>query len=155
MLGQKQAEITTDRKRYTRNQTALIQVRFPNPALAPQEGPSVDQLSLSSPPTLSRAGAKGGPGRAAHSRAADERINWKASIPFFLIHEFYPDNHGFNPKGITHMPWQLDAEGYIGLPSGPGLGVTVDEKLLEAESRKPQTYRWPGARLRDGSVSDY
>lgn len=78
-----------------------------------------------------------------------------ASIPFFLIHEFYPDNHGFNPKGITNMPWKLDAEGYIGLPGGPGLGVTVDEKLLEEEARKPQTYRWPGARLRDGSVSDY
>jgi galactonate dehydratase len=31
-----------------------------------------------------------------------------ASIPFFLIHEFYPDNHGFNPKGIGHMPWKLD-----------------------------------------------
>src|SRR5262249_39918556 len=58
-----------------------------------------------------------------------------ASIPLFLIHEFYPDNHGFNPKGITEMPWKLDAEGYIGLPAGPGLGVTVDEKLLEEESR--------------------
>jgi galactonate dehydratase len=78
-----------------------------------------------------------------------------ASIPLFLIHEFYPDNHGFNPKGITDMPWHLDADGYIGLPPGPGLGVTIDEKLLDEESRKPQTYRWPGARLRDGSVSDY
>lgn len=78
-----------------------------------------------------------------------------ASIPFFLIHEFYPDNHGFNPKGIAHMPWQLDAAGYIGLPPGPGLGVEVDEKRLEEESRKPQTYRWPGARLKDGSIADY
>jgi galactonate dehydratase len=78
-----------------------------------------------------------------------------ASTPLFLIHEFYPDNHGFNPKGIAHMPCQLDADGYIGLPPGPGLGVEVDEKLLEAEARKPQTYRWPGRRLGDGSVSDY
>jgi galactonate dehydratase len=53
------------------------------------------------------------------------------------------------------MPWQLDKEGYIGLPPGPGLGVEVDEKRLEDESRKPQQYRWPGARLRDGSVADY
>ena len=30
-----------------------------------------------------------------------------ASIPFFLIHEFYPDNHGFNPKGIGRMAWKL------------------------------------------------
>ncbi len=78
-----------------------------------------------------------------------------ATVPFFLIHEFYPDNHGFNPKGIGHMPWKLDKDGYIGLPPGPGLGVTIDEKLLEKQAKQPQSYRWPGARLRDGSVSDY
>jgi galactonate dehydratase len=78
-----------------------------------------------------------------------------ASIPLFLIHEFYPNNHGFNPKGIGHMPWKLDRDGYIGLPPGPGLGVTIDEKLLAKTAKQPQTYRWPGARLRDGSVADY
>jgi galactonate dehydratase len=78
-----------------------------------------------------------------------------ASIPLFLIHEFYPDNGGFNPPGVTRMTWQLDAEGYIGLPPGPGLGVEVDEQKLEEEARKPQTYRWPGERLKDGSVADY
>jgi galactonate dehydratase len=78
-----------------------------------------------------------------------------ASIPFFLIHEFYPDNHGFNPRGLSRMAWKLDTDGMIGLPPGPGLGVEIDEKLLEQEARKPQTYRWPGARLRDGSVADY
>src|SRR5262249_24029170 len=45
-----------------------------------------------------------------------------ASIPLFLIHEFYPDNHGFNPKGIGRMAYTLDRDGYIGLPPGPGLG---------------------------------
>lgn len=78
-----------------------------------------------------------------------------AAVPFFLIHEFYPDNHGFNPKGISFMPWKLDVDGYIGLPQGPGLGVEVNEKLLAEEGKKPQTYRWPGARLRDGSIADY
>jgi galactonate dehydratase len=78
-----------------------------------------------------------------------------ASIPFFLIHEFYPDNAGFNQKGITRMAWKLDGDGYIGLPPGPGLGVEVDEKRLEDEAKKPQQYRWPGARLRDGSIADY
>jgi galactonate dehydratase len=82
-------------------------------------------------------------------------IHVVASIPLFLIHEFYPDNHGFNPKGIGRIEWKLDADGYIALPTGPGLGVDIDEKLLEAEARKPQTYRWPGRRLRDGSISDY
>jgi galactonate dehydratase len=78
-----------------------------------------------------------------------------ASIPFLLIHEFYPENQGFNPKGILQMPWQLDKEGYIGLPPGPGLGVQVNEKLLAEAAQQPQTYRWPGAKLRDGSIADY
>jgi galactonate dehydratase len=77
-----------------------------------------------------------------------------AAIPFLLIHEFYPEIQGFNPKGLLHMPWQLDKDGYIGLPPGPGLGVEVNEKLLEEAARKPQTYRWPGAKLRDGSIAD-
>lgn len=78
-----------------------------------------------------------------------------AAIPFFLIHEFYPDNAGFNAKGLTRMAWKVDADGYTGLPNGPGLGVEVDEKRIEEESKRPQTYRWPGARLRDGSIADY
>jgi galactonate dehydratase len=78
-----------------------------------------------------------------------------ASIPFLLIHEFYPDNAGFNPQAILQMPWELDKEGYIGLPPGPGLGVQVNEKLLAEAAQKPQTYRWPGAKLRDGSIADY
>jgi galactonate dehydratase len=78
-----------------------------------------------------------------------------ASIPFFLIHEFYPDNAGFNVPGVTRMEYRLDPEGYIGLPPGPGLGVEVDEAKLALEAKKPQTYRWPGAKLKDGSVADY
>ena len=78
-----------------------------------------------------------------------------ASIPFFLIHEFYPNNHGFNLKGITRMDHEVDKDGYVTLPPGPGLGVEVDEKLLEAAAKLPQTYKWPGAKLRDGSVADY
>jgi galactonate dehydratase len=78
-----------------------------------------------------------------------------ASIPLFLIHEFYPDNQGFNPKGVARLAYKLDADGYIGLPPGPGLGVEIDEKTLEEEAKKPHTYRWPGAKLRDGSIADY
>jgi galactonate dehydratase len=76
-----------------------------------------------------------------------------ASIPLFLIHEFYPDIG--RAQGVTRMEWKLDKDGYIGLPLGPGLGVEVDEKKLEEEAKKPQTYKWPGATLKDGSVSDY
>ncbi|MBV8558168.1 MAG: VWA domain-containing protein [Planctomycetaceae bacterium] len=38
LIGQKQAEIQTDRHRYQRNQPIQIRVRFPNPALAPPGG---------------------------------------------------------------------------------------------------------------------
>lgn len=78
-----------------------------------------------------------------------------ASVPLFLIHEFYPDNNGFGPAGIARMEWKLDADGYIGLPPGPGLGVEMDEKLLEEAAKKPQEYRWPGRTLPDGSIADY
>jgi galactonate dehydratase len=78
-----------------------------------------------------------------------------ASIPLFLIHEFYPDNAGFNKVGITRMEWKFDKDGYVGLPPGPGLGVEVDEAKLEEEAKKPQTYKWPGAKLKDGSIADY
>ncbi|MDR3634405.1 MAG: VWA domain-containing protein, partial [Isosphaeraceae bacterium] len=38
LLGQKQAELVTDRRRYQRNQPIQVRVRFPNPALAPGSG---------------------------------------------------------------------------------------------------------------------
>jgi galactonate dehydratase len=78
-----------------------------------------------------------------------------SSIPLFLIHEFYPTNAGFNGPRLTRMEFERDKDGYIGLPPGPGLGVEVDEKLLEQEAQKPQSYRWPGATLKDGSIADY
>ena len=78
-----------------------------------------------------------------------------SSIPLFLIHEFYPDNTGFTGRGIARMHYELYKDGYIGLPPGPGLGVEIDEKLLDAEAAKPQTYKWPGAKLKDGSIADY
>jgi galactonate dehydratase len=78
-----------------------------------------------------------------------------ASIPLLLIHEFYPQNAGFNAPGVTRMAYEVDAEGYVSLPPGPGLGVEVDEPRLIEESRKPQSYKWPGATLKDGSIADY
>jgi galactonate dehydratase len=77
------------------------------------------------------------------------------SVPLFLIHEFYPDNLGFNPKGMVKMAYAVDKDGYCTLPPGPGLGVEIDEKALEEAAKKPQTYKWPGAKLKDGSIADY
>ena len=77
------------------------------------------------------------------------------SIPLLLIHEFYPDNQGFNPPGMGNVDWKVDAEGYVGLPQGPGLGVEIDEQKLIEASKKPQTYKWSGRTLKDGSIADY
>jgi galactonate dehydratase len=82
-------------------------------------------------------------------------LHTASSVPLFLIHEFYPDNMGFNPKGMVRMDYLVDKEGYVNLPTGPGLGVEIDEKSVEEAAKKPQTYRWPGAKLKDGSVADY
>ena len=78
-----------------------------------------------------------------------------ASIPFFLIHEFYPDNHGFNPAPHHAHGVEAGRRGIHRLAAGPGLGVEVDEMRLEEEGKRPQQYRWPGARLSDGSIADY
>lgn len=44
LVGQKQAELTTDRRRYQRNQPIQIRARFPNPALAPASGELVVEI---------------------------------------------------------------------------------------------------------------
>jgi galactonate dehydratase len=87
-----------------------------------------------------------------------------AAVPLFLIHEFYPDNFGFNPvlrdaKGnpqlLARVDWTVDKDGYVNLPPGPGLGVDMDEKLITEAASRPQTYKWPGRVLKDGSIADY
>jgi len=78
-----------------------------------------------------------------------------SSIPLFLIHENGVANPGFNPPGLNSMPWEVDKDGYLPLPPGPGLGVEMNEKLIEELASKPQTYKWPGSKLKDGSVADY
>jgi hypothetical protein len=53
------------------------------------------------------------------------------------------------------MDWKVDDEGYVNLPGGPGLGVEVDEARLTELAAGPQSYKWPGATLPDGSIADY
>src|SRR5262249_41754729 len=48
-----------------------------------------------------------------------------AAVPLFLIHETNPDA---TPKGLVHAEWKDHNDGYVGLPSGPGLRVEVDER---------------------------
>jgi len=75
-----------------------------------------------------------------------------ASIPNFLIHEFYPSDLG----GVVRKTWEVDKEGYASLPQGPGLGVEVDEaRLPKASEELTRTFKWPGAHYPDGSIADY
>jgi hypothetical protein len=71
LLGQKQAEITTDRKRYQRTQPIQIQVRFPNPGLAPSSGELTVQVE--------RKGQ--GPRKLPLKRAADARNLFIGALP--------------------------------------------------------------------------
>ena len=76
-----------------------------------------------------------------------------ASVPFFLIHEGY-DNQML--EGVAHKSWDMDDEGYVSLPEGPGLGVVIDEERAIDVGRDPdRQFRWEGHFLKDGSVADY
>src|SRR5262249_5873100 len=48
-----------------------------------------------------------------------------AAVPLFLIHE---TNLNATPKDLVHAEWKDHNDGYVGLRSGPGLGVEVDER---------------------------
>ncbi|MGE0608396.1 MAG: mandelate racemase/muconate lactonizing enzyme family protein [Pirellulales bacterium] len=77
-----------------------------------------------------------------------------ASIPFFVIHEYYPQ---ITPPGLLRKSWSVNEEGYASLPQGVGLGVEIDEAKLEELSKLPPAkWEWPTrGRLADGSISDY
>jgi galactonate dehydratase len=76
-----------------------------------------------------------------------------ASVPFFLIHEGYTTQMA---EGVATKNWEMDEEGYVSLPQGPGLGVEIDEALaIEVGQRPDQQFAWPDNRLRDGSIADY
>ncbi len=84
---------------------------------------------------------------------ASASLHATAAIPFFIIHEYYP-NH--TPPGLVRKQWSVDAEGYATLPQGPGLGVEIDEAKLLELSKLPHKAEWPTrGRLKDGSISDY
>jgi galactonate dehydratase len=84
---------------------------------------------------------------------ASASLHVAASIPFFIIHEYYP-NH--TPEGSMTKKWTVDKDGYASIPDGPGLGVDINEAKLEELSKQPYQAEWPTrGRLKDGSISDY
>ena len=46
-----------------------------------------------------------------------------ASVPLFLIHEYYPS---ITPKDLIRKSWEVDKDGYASLPTGIGLGCEVN-----------------------------
>lgn len=78
-----------------------------------------------------------------------------AAVPLFLIHEGYLDGH-IMPPGVARKQWDVDKEGYASLPQGPGLGVEMDEKMIERVNADPRRqFKWPVPRYADGSIRDY
>ena len=80
-------------------------------------------------------------------------FNAVATIPNFLIHEFYPNDL----QGVLHRSWDVDKEtGYATLPQSPGIGCDVDEAGLRKLSAEiGMKFKWPGSHYPDGSIADY
>lgn len=84
---------------------------------------------------------------------ATASLHVSASIPFFLIHEYYPN---ITPPGLIKKSWTVDKDGYASLPQGPGLGCEIDETLLAELAKKKTPPEWPTrGRMPDGSIADY
>jgi len=80
-------------------------------------------------------------------------LHVSASVPLFLIHEYYP---GITPKDLVQKTWEVDKDGYASLPTGTGLGCEVNEAKLDELSKQPAKPEWPTrGRLKDGSIADY
>src|SRR5438067_1654364 len=78
-----------------------------------------------------------------------------ASIPFLLIHESAPGSLKWGEQ-FMNRPFKIDTKtGWCSLPEGPGLGIEIDREKMAKVAADPK-YKWkfPGARLKDGSVAD-
>lgn len=71
-----------------------------------------------------------------------------ACIPNFLIQE-----HVTTGEGYLKEPFQV-VDGYIDLPTRPGLGIDLDEAALEDQIHEG-TWDTPQLRHKDGSVADW
>jgi galactonate dehydratase len=57
---------------------------------------------------------------------------------------------------VVNDEWMRPVDGYVTLPSGPGLGVEIDVDRLREATHAPETETWhdPVWRLADGSVAE-
>jgi galactonate dehydratase len=87
---------------------------------------------------------------------ATASLSVAASIPMLLIHETAPGALQWGEQ-FMNRPFTIDDKtGYATLPEGPGLGVEIDlDKLAKVAADPKYKWKWPGAKLADGSVADY
>ena len=78
-----------------------------------------------------------------------------ASIPLFLIHEFYPQNAGFNRPASRAWPSSSTRTATSACRPARAWAWKSTKRNSPSRLKKPQTYKWPGAKLKDGSVADY
>ena len=76
-------------------------------------------------------------------------LNLAASIPNFLVQEQVSLGEGYLKK-----PFQLQKDGTVMIPQGPGLGIELDEALMKDKIghdwKNPESYN-----ALDGSVVDW
>ena len=78
-----------------------------------------------------------------------------ASIPNFLIQESRLADH-ILPEGVLVPSFDANVDGYATLPTGPGLGVEVNEaRFAEVNADPKRQFHWPKPKAKDGAVSDY
>lgn len=81
------------------------------------------------------------------------------AIPNFLIHEYGFDMH-YN-IGTEYLDYLLDIEpfkmvnGFIARPTGPGLGIEVDELAVRTAAKTGHEWKTPIWRLPDGSLTEW
>ena len=87
------------------------------------------------------------------------RVRRKAFVAFEQVRERPSIAFRLDPLEVERLLERPKT--FFATPYGRGLWVSVwvdravNEKLIEEEAKKPQTYKWPGAKLKDGSVADY
>ena len=81
------------------------------------------------------------------------------SIPNFLIHEYGFDMH-YN-RDNDYLDYLVDkstlalVDGYVERPTGPGLGVEIDEHAVRSAAQIGHDWRSPVWRLPDGSLTEW
>jgi galactonate dehydratase len=79
-------------------------------------------------------------------------FNAIATVPNFLIHEFYPNDL----KGVCKPTWTINKDFNYTLPQSKGIGCDIDEALaLQHSKESGYDFKWPGSHYPDGSIADY